>query len=142
MAVPVEPWPDRTVGSPASQELYDDLGQATLAEAMRQVARCGYRAAHPHFLVGAPVAMVLHLVENLDADLLVLGGNPPGAARWAIGGPLIGLAHHAACPTLVVRGRGAAPGRPPGSRSRTTAGRSPGGGGGRRASRATLRRRC
>ncbi|HET8630031.1 MAG TPA: universal stress protein [Thermomicrobiales bacterium] len=104
LTAPVEPWPDRTVAALASQERYDDLGRSTLAEAMRQVARCGHRNAHAHYLVGPPVTVVLHLVERLNADLLVLGGNrPPAAPCWAIGGPAIGLARHAACPTLVVR---------------------------------------
>jgi nucleotide-binding universal stress UspA family protein len=59
----------------------------------------------PHLLNNPPVDAILDLCEELEPDLLVVGGRGLGPLRRLLVGSVCeGVAHHARCPVLVVRG--------------------------------------
>ena len=77
--------------------------EAPIAEAKRIMSRAGVSARY-HEVDGDPTDALLECVENVDADLLIVGSRGEGAAKRLLHGSVsTKVLHHAPCSVLVVK---------------------------------------
>ena len=89
--------------------MYEEAGRAILAEESERVATLGGTVAATHLLQGRPADTMVDLARTIDADLIVIGSRGLGPLRRLVLGSVSdGIAHHAPCPVLTVRGGDAA----------------------------------
>ena len=73
----------------------------------RQVGRVreeGVEVAEAHLVRGRPDREVVHLSEDIDAGLIVMGSRGLGGVRRALMGSVSdSVVRHAHCPVLIVR---------------------------------------
>ena len=85
--------------------LYDESGRAILEQASERVAALGGTVAQTHLLQGRPSDTMAALAGTIGADLIVVGSRGLGPLRRLVLGSVSdGIAHHAPCPVLTVRG--------------------------------------
>jgi nucleotide-binding universal stress UspA family protein len=102
-------WPERTVLDPELtgqiRELAERDGREVLKAQMEKLKGIGVEIADSHVRAGNPAAEIVHLAEELDAGLVVVGSRGLGPIRRAVMGSVSGsVVRHAHCPVMVVRG--------------------------------------
>ena len=103
------PFPNPVLARPAEEmehELEEAMHQAqTFLD--RQVGRVreeGVEVAEAHLVRGRPDREVVHLSEDIDAGLIVMGSRGLGGVRRALMGSVSdSVVRHAHCPVLIVR---------------------------------------
>lgn len=76
-----------------------------LAVQAEKMVSGGGTVARVHLRYGSPVDEILDSRDELEADLIVIGSRGLGPVkRLALGSVSEGIAHHAPCPVLVLRG--------------------------------------
>ncbi len=101
--------PESVIYDPDFYERMRERGQSDarerLDEQVAKVKEAGGTVAGAHARVGRPDAEIVHLAEELDADLVVLGSRGLGPLRRALMGSVSdSVVRHAHCPVLVIRG--------------------------------------
>jgi nucleotide-binding universal stress UspA family protein len=85
--------------------MYEDAGRAMLEQESARVASLGATVAGIHLLQGRPADTMVDLAGEIGADLIVAGSRGLGPLRRLVLGSVSdGIAHHAPCPVLLVRG--------------------------------------
>ena len=75
-----------------------------LEEQVQKIKKAGGEIAQAHPRFGRPHAEIVHLAEELDAGIVVVGSRGEGGVRRALLGSVSdSVVHHAHCPVLVVR---------------------------------------
>lgn len=74
--------------------------QAVLEEGVAQLKDCGY-AVTGHLAVGEPVEEICRLASDIGADLIVVGHERRGIARWWHGSVGKTLLDHAPCSVFI-----------------------------------------
>ncbi len=103
------PFPNPITGRPAEvleRELEEAMGQAQsfLDREVEQVKGEGVEVADTHLTRGRPDTELVHLSEEIDAGLIVMGSRGLGGVRRALMGSVSdSVVRHAHCPVLVVR---------------------------------------
>ena len=106
------PFPNPILARPADEmerELEEAMGQAQsfLDREVEQVKGEGVSVADTHLVRGQPDREVVHLSEDIDAGLIVMGSRGLGGMRRALMGSVSdSVVRHAHCPVLVVRQQG------------------------------------
>jgi nucleotide-binding universal stress UspA family protein len=93
------------------QELEEDLerrteqlGREILDAEAERVRSAGGTVAQTHLAMGEAPREIVHLAEDLDAGLIVMGSRGRGGIRRALMGSVSdSVVRHAHCPVLVVR---------------------------------------
>lgn len=76
-----------------------------LREQAWNVRAAGGEVARAHLRRGSPAEEIVALAEELDADLVIVGGRRRGSVRLPLAGSVSeGVIRLARCPTLIVRG--------------------------------------
>ncbi len=94
------------MGTPISADWAEQaLADATAAVARAaEVARQAGASAEGQVLTGEPAGALIGFVEEINADLLVLGSKGmKGPARFLLGSVPNRCAHHAPCSVMIVR---------------------------------------
>lgn len=87
--------------------LYEEEARRLLEAEAERVRRCGGAVAAAHLREGRPPEEIVALAEELDADLIVIGSRGLGPVKRLVTGSVSeGVAAHAPCPVLVMRGEG------------------------------------
>ena len=95
------------IGGPGLYEEDRWRARDLLDREVRRVEEEGAKVSGACLRGGEPAAEVVALAERLGVDLIVLGSRGLGPlARMPIGSVASGVAAHAPCPVLVVRGDG------------------------------------
>jgi nucleotide-binding universal stress UspA family protein len=103
------PFPNPITGRPAEvleRELEEAMGQAQsfLDREVEQVKGEGVEVADTHLVRGRPDRELVHISEEIDAGLIVMGSRGlHGVRRALIGSVSDSVVRHAHCPVLVVR---------------------------------------
>jgi nucleotide-binding universal stress UspA family protein len=103
------PFPNPITGRPAEvleRELEEAMGQARsfLDREVEQVKGEGVEVADSHLVRGRPDSELVHISEEIDAGLIVMGSRGLGGVRRALMGSVSdSVVRHAHCPVLVVR---------------------------------------
>ena len=103
------PFPSPITGRPAEvleHELEEAMGQAKsfLDRELEQVKGEGVEVADSHLVRGRPDSELVHISEEIDAGLIVMGSRGLGGVRRALMGSVSdSVVRHAHCPVLVVR---------------------------------------
>src|SRR5829696_9011540 len=103
------PFPNPVLARPADEmehELEDAMHQAQsfLDRELEQVKGEGVTVADSHLVRGRPDREIVHLSEELEAGLIVMGSRGLGGVRRALMGSVSdSVVRHAHCPVLVVR---------------------------------------
>jgi nucleotide-binding universal stress UspA family protein len=103
------PFPNPITSRPAEvleHELEEAMGQAQsfLDREAEQVKGEGVEVADTHLVRGQPDKELVHLSEEIDAGLIVMGSRGLGGVRRALMGSVSdSVVRHAHCPVLVVR---------------------------------------
>jgi nucleotide-binding universal stress UspA family protein len=103
------PFPNPITSRPAEvleQELEQAMHQAQefLDREVEQVKQEGVTVADSHLVRGRPDRELVHLSEELDAGLIVMGSRGLGGVRRALMGSVSNsVVRHAHCPVLIVR---------------------------------------
>jgi nucleotide-binding universal stress UspA family protein len=103
------PFPNPITARPAEileQELEEAMRQAQsfLDREAEQVKGEGVEVADTHLTRGRPDTELVHLSEEIDAGLIVMGSRGLGGVRRALMGSVSdSVVRHAHCPVLVVR---------------------------------------
>ena len=85
--------------------LYEREARKVLGALVDEIEDTGGTVTGARLLKKAPIDAILDLCEELDPDLLVMGGRSPESARRISDGSVSeGVVHHTHCPVLVVRG--------------------------------------
>jgi nucleotide-binding universal stress UspA family protein len=87
-------------------ELEEAMGQAQsfLDREVEQVKGEGVEVADTHLVRGRPDSELVHISEEIDAGLIVMGSRGLGGVRRALMGSVSdSVVRHAHCPVLVVR---------------------------------------
>jgi nucleotide-binding universal stress UspA family protein len=85
------------------KEMHDEAQRA--ADAARAALASRFRTAEAHVLDGDPRNALVGMAEQWPADLIVLGARGLGAVAGALLGSVsIGIARHAPCSVVVVKG--------------------------------------
>jgi nucleotide-binding universal stress UspA family protein len=106
------PFPNPILARPADEmerELEEAMGQAQsfLDREAEQVKGEGVSVADTHLVRGQPDREVVHLSEDIDAGLIVMGSRGLGGMRRALMGSVSdSVVRHAHCPVLIVRQQG------------------------------------
>ena len=106
------PFPNPILARPADEmerELEEAMGQAQsfLDREVEQVKGEGVSVADTHLVRGQPDREVVHLSEDIDAGLIVMGSRGLGGMRRALMGSVSdSVVRHAHCPVLIVRQQG------------------------------------
>ena len=75
-----------------------------LEEQVQKIKEAGGEIAQAHPRFGRPYAEIVHLAEELEAGMVVVGSRGEGGVRRALVGSVSdSVVHHAHCPVLVVR---------------------------------------
>ena len=75
-----------------------------LEEQVQKIKEAGGEIAQAHPKFGRPYAEIVHLAEELDAGIVVVGSRGAGGVRRALLGSVSdSVVRHAHCPVLVVR---------------------------------------
>ncbi len=75
-----------------------------LEEQVQKIKEAGGQIAQAHAKFGRPHAEIVHLAEELDAGIVVVGSRGAGGVRRALLGSVSdSVVRHAHCPVLVVR---------------------------------------
>ena len=93
---------------PEFEEQMRQLAQAAasqlLEEQVQKIKEAGGEIAQAHPRFGRPHEEIVHLAEELDAGIVVVGSRGEGGVRKALlGGVSDSVVRHAHCPVLVVR---------------------------------------
>jgi len=93
---------------PEFEEKMRQLAQAAasqlLEEQVHKIQEAGGEIAQAHPKFGRPYAEIVHLAEELDAGIVVVGSRGEGGVRRALLGSVAdSVVRHAHCPVLVVR---------------------------------------
>jgi nucleotide-binding universal stress UspA family protein len=103
------PFPNPITARPAEvleHELEEamDQAQSFLEREVEQVKGEGVEVADTHLTRGRPDTELVHLSEEIDAGLIVMGSRGLGGVRRALMGSVSdSVVRHAHCPVLVVR---------------------------------------
>ena len=103
------PFPNPILARPADEmehELEEAMGQAQtfLDREVEQVKGEGAEVADTHLVRGQPDRELVHISEEIDAGLIVMGSRGLGGIRRALMGSVSdSVVRHAHCPVLVVR---------------------------------------
>ena len=103
------PFPNPITARPAEileRELEEAMRQAQsfLDREVEQVKGEGVEVADSHLTRGRPDTELVHLSEEIDAGLIVMGSRGLGGVRRALMGSVSdSVVRHAHCPVLVVR---------------------------------------
>jgi nucleotide-binding universal stress UspA family protein len=103
------PFPNPILARPAEEmehELEEAMGQAQtfLDREAEQVKGEGVEVADTHLVRGRPDRELVHISEEIDAGLIVMGSRGLGGVRRALMGSVSdSVVRHAHCPVLVVR---------------------------------------
>jgi nucleotide-binding universal stress UspA family protein len=103
------PFPNPILARPAEEmerELEDAMHQAQefLDRQVERVKTEGVAVAKTHLVRGRPDSEIVHLSEDVDAGLIVMGSRGLGGIRRALMGSVSdSVVRHAHCPVLVVR---------------------------------------
>jgi nucleotide-binding universal stress UspA family protein len=103
------PFPNPITARPAEileRELEEAMRQAQsfLDREVEQVKGEGVEVADTHLTRGRPDTELVHLSEEIDAGLIVMGSRGLGGVRRALMGSVSdSVVRHAHCPVLVVR---------------------------------------
>ena len=103
------PFPNPILARPADEmehELEEAMGQAQsfLDREVEQVKGEGAEVADTHLVRGQPDRELVHIGEEIDAGLIVMGSRGLGGIRRALMGSVSdSVVRHAHCPVLVVR---------------------------------------
>jgi nucleotide-binding universal stress UspA family protein len=103
------PFPNPITGRPAEvleRELEEAMGQARsfLDREVEQVKGEGVEVADSHLVRGRPDRELVHISEEIDAGLIIMGSRGLGGVRRALMGSVSdSVVRHAHCPVLVVR---------------------------------------
>jgi nucleotide-binding universal stress UspA family protein len=82
----------------------DQLGRQVLDAEAERVQAAGGTVAGTHLAMGDTPREIVHLAEDLDAGLVVMGSRGRGGIRRALMGSVSDtVVRHAHCPVLVVR---------------------------------------
>ena len=82
----------------------DQLGRQILDAEAERVQAAGGTVAGTHLAMGDAPREIVHLAEDLDAGLVVMGSRGHGGIRRALMGSVSDtVVRHAHCPVLVVR---------------------------------------
>ena len=106
------PFPNPILARPADEmerELEEAMGQAQsfLDREVEKVKGEGVSVADTHLVRGQPDREVVHLSEDIDAGLIVMGSRGLGGMRRALMGSVSdSVVRHAHCPVLIVRQQG------------------------------------
>ncbi len=85
--------------------MYEETGRAILDREVERITAAGGTVAETHLLEGRSADVLVDLARTLGADLIVVGSRGMGRlGRLVLGSVSDGIAHHAPCPVLVVRG--------------------------------------
>ncbi len=75
-----------------------------LEEQVQKIKEAGGEIAQAHPMFGRPQTDIVHLAEELDAGIVVVGSRGEGGVRRALLGSVSdSVVRHAHCPVLVVR---------------------------------------
>ena len=75
-----------------------------LEEQVQKIEEAGGEIVQAHPRLGRPYAEIVHLAEELDAGMVVVGSRGEGGVRRALLGSVSdSVVRHAHCPVLVVR---------------------------------------
>ena len=75
-----------------------------LEEQVQKITKAGGEIARAHPRFGRPYAEIVHLAEELNAGIVVVGSRGAGGVRRALLGTVSdSVVRHAHCPVLVVR---------------------------------------
>jgi nucleotide-binding universal stress UspA family protein len=86
------------------QRRWEQLGRAVLDAEAERVRSAGGTVAQAHLATGDASREILHLAEDLDAGLVVMGSRGLGGIRRALMGSVSdSVVRHAHCPVLIVR---------------------------------------
>jgi nucleotide-binding universal stress UspA family protein len=84
---------------------YEEEAGRLLKEQSEFVSDAGGAVSEAHLVMGTPVDAILDLVEEIGADLVVVGSRGHGPlGRLILGSVSEGVVHHATRPVLVLRG--------------------------------------
>jgi nucleotide-binding universal stress UspA family protein len=103
------PFPNPITSRPAEvleQELEQAMHQAQefLDREVEQVKGEGVTVADSHLVRGRPDRELVHISEEIDAGLIVMGSRGLGGVRRALMGSVSNsVVRHAHCPVLIVR---------------------------------------
>ena len=103
------PFPNPILARPADEmehELEEAMHQAQsfLDREVEQVKAEGVTVADSHLVRGRPDREIVHLSEELEAGLIVMGSRGLGGVRRALMGSVSdSVVRHAHCPVLIVR---------------------------------------
>jgi nucleotide-binding universal stress UspA family protein len=103
------PFPNPITARPAEvleHELEEamDQAQSFLDREVEQVKGEGVEVAETHLVRGRPDRELVHISEEIDAGLIVMGSRGLGGVRRALMGSVSdSVVRHAHCPVLVVR---------------------------------------
>jgi len=86
------------------QQRADQFGRQILDAEAERVQSAGGTVAGTHLAMGDAPREIVHLAEDLDAGLIVIGSRGRGGIRRALMGSVSdAVVRHAHCPVLVVR---------------------------------------
>ena len=86
------------------QRRWEQLGRAVLDAEAERVLSAGGTVAQAHLATGDAPREIVHLAEDLDAGLVVMGSRGLGGIRRALMGSVSdAVVRHAHCPVLIVR---------------------------------------
>ena len=77
---------------------------AAVEEQVQKIRGAGGEIAQAHPRIGRPYAEIVHLAEELEVGIVVVGSRGAGGVRRALMGSVSdSVVRHAHCPVLVVR---------------------------------------
>src|SRR5215217_1868036 len=83
---------------------FEQRGREVLEAEVERVRSAGGTVAQAHLMMGGAAREIVHLAEDLGADLIVMGSRGRGGIRRALMGSVSdSVIRHAHCPVLVVR---------------------------------------
>jgi len=86
------------------RQLAEAAASQRLTEQVQKIKEAGGQIAQAHAKFGRPHAEIVHLAEELDAGIVVVGRRGEGGVRKALLGSVSdSVVRHAHCPVLVVR---------------------------------------
>ena len=86
-------------------DLFEWDAREVLSKELKRIGNAGVDVAEAHLRMGNPVNEIVELAEELGRSLIVLGSRGQGRLkRLVLGSVSEGVAHHASCPVLIVRG--------------------------------------
>ena len=86
------------------RQLAEIAASRGLTEPVQKIKEAGGQIAQRHARLGRPYAEIVHLAEELEAGIVVVGSRGEGGVRRALLGSVSdSVVRHAHCPVLVVR---------------------------------------